>query len=185
MARSAFPSPITVIGESITTSAFSGGPPAAPSDGDIWIASSVDTNGTRWQFQYNAGSASTYKWEFIGGSPFVAGTNVAPTWVTGANTAFPGLSLTVSRAGEYSVFGGWSAFYSGSQTVEALVMIGATVFRQSDTTVTASTQWFTTAAPPGIYTPTAGQAVALGYAVTAAPGSFFSAGVSITPRRVS
>lgn len=170
----------------VTASAFSGGPPGSPSDGDIWMATGVDANGTVWQFRYNAGSGSAYKWEFVGGSPFVAGTNSAPGWVTGGTyTAFPGLSLAVARAGEYSCQGGWSAFYAGNQTVECVVMVGASVFRQSDTTVTTTTQWFTTAAPPGIYTLTAGQTLALGYSVTAAPGSFFSAGVSITPRRIA
>jgi hypothetical protein len=57
----------------ITTSSFSGGPPGSPTDGDIWIASSVDGNGTRWHFQYNAGSASANKWEFIGGAPIMFG----------------------------------------------------------------------------------------------------------------
>jgi hypothetical protein len=56
----------------MTTGLISAGPPANPNDGDIWIATAVDANGTRWHFQYNAGSASAYKWEFIGGAPYIA-----------------------------------------------------------------------------------------------------------------
>ena len=92
-------------GTKITTSAFSGGPPASPSDGDIWIASGVDSNGTRWQFQYNAGSSSAYKWEFIGGIPMVKIASggdfpVSGTWgVTSCGT------WTITRAGEYFLSG--------------------------------------------------------------------------------
>jgi hypothetical protein len=79
----------------ITTSPISGGPPASPADADIWIATGVDANGTRQSFQYNAGSASAFKWECIGGPPvFVAGAAV--------NTG-----LVVARAGDYIVH--WSA----------------------------------------------------------------------------
>jgi len=87
-----------------TVASLSGGPPGAPSDGDIWIATNVDGNGARWQFQYNAGSASAFKWEFIGGFPQSIGpagsittSSAAPVDLTG------GPSLTLARAGDYMV----------------------------------------------------------------------------------
>lgn len=104
MSRSAFSSnQLNVVGPSITTSAISGGPPANPTDGDIWIASGVDSNGVRWQFQYNAGSSSTYKWEFIGGArvhthyDYPGSTNIGLSTAT----AIPNCSITVPRAGDY------------------------------------------------------------------------------------
>lgn len=88
----------------ITTSLMSGGPPAGPGDGDIWIAKSSGANGERWQFQYNAGSASAFKWEFIGGS-VVGLRRFSPDAFAGGaltNDAFLG-SLTIPRAGEYRI----------------------------------------------------------------------------------
>lgn len=81
------------------------GPPANPSDGDIWIATGVDSNGTRWAFQYNQGSGSSYKWEFIGGPPAVsevaAAENTNSTSYAALSTAGP--SFTLLRAGDYQV----------------------------------------------------------------------------------
>lgn len=89
-----------------TTSDFSAGPPSNPSTGDIWIASNVDTNGTRWQFQYNAGSSSTYKWEFIGGAPVYVKVDTFETGTTAwggmQDLATVGPSFTCARAGDYS-----------------------------------------------------------------------------------
>lgn len=41
-------------------------PPGSPSTGDIWKFPADATNGVNWYFVYNAGSASTFKWEFMG-----------------------------------------------------------------------------------------------------------------------
>lgn len=85
-------------------SALSGGPPTSPLDGDIWIATAVDANGTRWAFQYNAGSSSAYKWESIGGPPTVV---FVATEETGNSTTFANFStrqnITLARAGDYLI----------------------------------------------------------------------------------
>lgn len=82
-------------------------PPASPSDGDLWLLPADTTNGVDWLFRYNAGSASTYKWEFIGGSPISANFDgaegivaVINSW-TDATTVGP--SITVPRAGDYAI----------------------------------------------------------------------------------
>lgn len=89
-----------------TTSDFSSGPPSNPSTGDIWIASNVDANGTRWQFQYNAGSASAYKWEFIGGAPVLISVDTFETttsaWPTLVDLTTVGPSFTPARSGDYA-----------------------------------------------------------------------------------
>lgn len=89
----------------VITSSWSAGPPGSPSDGDIWIASGVDSNGVRWQFQYNAGSASAYKWEFIGGAPMYAATEAdeATTSTTYTTLTTAGPSLSLVRAGDWDV----------------------------------------------------------------------------------
>lgn len=86
-----------------TISTFSSGPPLSPSDGDIWFATNVDAIGTRWQFQYNAGSSSTYKWEFVGGAstPLFRGStdSIVSNNVITADTNLG--TLTAQRPGEY------------------------------------------------------------------------------------
>jgi hypothetical protein len=87
----------------ITTSALSGGPPGSPNDADVWVATGVDGAGARWAFQYNAGSGSSSKWEFIGGSPLTA--NIATDESTGStgwlDLATAGPKVTITRAGDY------------------------------------------------------------------------------------
>lgn len=108
MSRSAFSNnQLNVVGPSITTSAISGGPPASPTDGDIWIATAVDSNGTRWQFQYNAGSSSAYKWEFIGGAPMTAHYDYPGGVILGVSTfvTLTGCQVTIPRNGDYTLQG--------------------------------------------------------------------------------
>ena len=90
----------------MTVGTFSDGPPQNPRDNDIWVAESVDSNGTRWQFQYNASSSASYKWEFIGGPPtylsrFTAGDNITADSSFHADTTLG--TITLSRAGIYTI----------------------------------------------------------------------------------
>lgn len=92
---------------SFSTSALSGGPPASPSDGDLWNATGVDSIGTRWQFQYNAASGSAYKWEFLGGSP---AEHRLPAIESTTNNSFADLAttgpiVTLARPGDYRMQG--------------------------------------------------------------------------------
>jgi hypothetical protein len=97
-------------GPKFTASAISGGPPASPADGDIWYATAVDVNGACWTFRYNAGSASAFKWEFIGGPPINYAklssgsidtiTSIQPTFANLPTTG-TAAQLVVPRAGDY------------------------------------------------------------------------------------
>lgn len=112
-----------------TRSALSGGPPASPGDGDIWIATGVSAAGARWAFQYNAGSASAYKWEFIGGSPAMVGGNpgnlisnlssVSAGWFYWVGTDYVAL-----RAGDYQVRGRVTFAYNSAPTIVQMVLGG-------------------------------------------------------------
>lgn len=87
----------------VVVSTMAGGPPASPVDQDIWIATAVDTNGTRWAFQYSAGSASAYKWEFIGGNEAFVRPSI-PNYTSAVNAfVFTNTGLIVARAGDYKV----------------------------------------------------------------------------------
>lgn len=124
MSRSAFSSnQLNVVGPGITTSAISGGPPANPTDGDIWIASAVDTNGTRWQFQYNAGSSSTYKWEFIGGPPIWTHYDYSGGLSLGNSTytAITNCQIVVARAGDY-IFTGDAQISTGQAAATEVIL---------------------------------------------------------------
>lgn len=83
--------------------------PASPVNGQEAILVDSITNPLyQWRFRYNAGSSSTYKWEFIGGAPCL----IAPIAYQPAGTAAyytdsaAASSLGVPRAGEYIVNSG-------------------------------------------------------------------------------
>jgi hypothetical protein len=87
--------------------------PASPYDGqEAVLVDSISNPSYQWRFRYNAGSASSYKWEFIGGSPKIfnydAGgalmNNAAFStasgwfwWVNASGSVFP-----VQRPGDYN-----------------------------------------------------------------------------------
>lgn len=74
----------------------------APIDGDEVYLIVDAVAGTTWHFRYSAGSASAYKWEFLGGASIEA--NVAAA-VVGAGAGIWGsdvaAQITVPRAGDY------------------------------------------------------------------------------------
>lgn len=91
-------------GPKVTTGLLSAGPPAGPADGDIWIATNVQS-GTRWQFQYDASEVTANKWKFIGGPPMAAGGGYGSVALTLSQAALAGYILTVPRSGLYRVNG--------------------------------------------------------------------------------
>ena len=77
--------------------------PVSPNNGDIWLYTADATAGTTWQFMYNASSASSYKWEFIGGSPrheYIATLEASAT-TSWFDLATVGPSVTVPFDGDY------------------------------------------------------------------------------------
>lgn len=88
--------------QNITSGTMAAGPPGTPQDGDIWIATAVDANGTTWMFRYNAGSASPYKWEFVGGASQITGPLGSMTLASvGEHDLTGGPTLTTVRVGDY------------------------------------------------------------------------------------
>jgi hypothetical protein len=81
--------------------ALSETPPASPIDGQQW-AMPLSTGGVA-VFRYNVGSASPYRWEFVGGPPLVAKVNTGESTISDIYTdlATVGPQITVPRAGDY------------------------------------------------------------------------------------
>lgn len=82
--------------------------PTSPNDGDeiYYVADAV--NGVVWNLRYNASSASTFKWEFIGGSPLSQEILTSQTIAGGGggnyqNLTTPGPDVTVPEAGDYDI----------------------------------------------------------------------------------
>lgn len=127
-------------GINFTSQDLSLGPPSNPLNGDIWYATNVDSNGTVWQFRYNAGSSSTYKWEFVGGPPFIHEVDASETtttaWATLVDLTTPGPLYTVARAGDYQ----YISEYRGSNNTANVAILstvcecsGAGAIVQQDT----------------------------------------------------
>lgn len=108
---------------------FASGPPGNANDGDIWIATKVDGNGTVWQFRFNAGSTSPYRWEFIGGPPLVFQGTPQSTLTANVFTTLTIGTFTASRAGEYLCpsSGAYGAYASiANSTIEIGIMRNST-----------------------------------------------------------
>jgi len=91
-------------------------PPGSPADGDIWYFPADATGGVIWMFRYRAASASTYKWELVGGPPVTLSWVGAPTIINtmtqvGATGVYypniAGAVLTAPRAGDYLIEGSY------------------------------------------------------------------------------
>lgn len=94
----------------ISAAAFALAPWTTPYD-NMKVALTVDaTAGVYWTFQYNSGSASSYKWEFVGGPGLYAEilTSEGLTTATYSALTTAGPAITLPRAGDYEVsIGAW------------------------------------------------------------------------------
>lgn len=93
--------------------------PSSPIDGQE-IRYVVDsTNGIIWNFKYRSASASTYKWEFIGGSPLFAqiAADQGTTSTSYVNLATTGPSVILPLAGDYDYELGCGSYSTGASGV--------------------------------------------------------------------
>lgn len=103
--------------------------PPLPHDGMVVDYVADSANGVVWRFRYRSGAPSSYKWEFVGGSPLQSRTY---NDVSSTNTSYVALSgapsVTVPLNGEYSVSQGVRQFYSaggpGNAIIETEVFYG-------------------------------------------------------------
>jgi hypothetical protein len=103
--------------------------PGSPVDGQEVYFNADAANGVKWHLRYNAGSASAYKWEFIGGSALHAAVDAGEgtTSATYTDLATVGPSITLPLAGDYDVEAGAQLWNSAAGN-DALMsyQIGAT-----------------------------------------------------------
>ena len=79
--------------------------PGTPMDGQLYDYVADSTDGVVWRFRYRAASASTYKWEFVGGSPLteIVASNESTSSTSYTDLATAGPSITVPLAGDYII----------------------------------------------------------------------------------
>jgi len=79
--------------------------PGSPVDGQECYFLADATLGIVWHLRYRSASASSFKWEVIGGPPLLAEQSAdAPGWTnTGYATIAPACQVTVPLAGDYII----------------------------------------------------------------------------------
>lgn len=187
----------TFVRPKITTGTLGAGPPGSPAAGDIWIAQNVDGNGTSWMFTYNP-AETTYKWEFIGGSPVVFNWSGS---ALGAMSTYPQIGVTgwfynnlqmftAIRGGDYTLQGSVSFIPNGFLAVCSVAAVDITTgfitFGQGayvDSTSNVETT------PWGPFTMTgvgAGNQIGLGFSSNANTATKFDdVGWAVLPRRIA
>lgn len=177
-------------------------PTTPPVNGQViyYQNAAMATAGVRWQFQYNASSASAYKWEFAGGLPLSSEGVGGRQWGVWQGTAVQtyttlataGPAVTAPLAGEYDCSGYAVATVSVGQNLAGFIF-----WVTGDST---STQWnfgdaVTVPAIAGhghsitarrTRTAAAGNSLELRYATSnvASTANFYNRGIYITPIRV-
>jgi hypothetical protein len=103
-------------------------PPSSPVDGDTADLQADASAGVLWRFRYNAGSASVYKWEFVGGPPLFArvDTNESAT-TTGSwlDLATVGPLVVLPRGGDYLAQAGATMTHTAQSQFYAGIAVGA------------------------------------------------------------
>lgn len=133
--------------------------PSSPTDGmEYVLVDSLSAPTYRWRFRYNASSASSYKWEFIGGTAAYALVDTQQTTTSATFTALAtaGPSFTVPRAGDYMIEIGFQGG-NGNANCNAIMSydIGASAAADADAcfaTYQASTTSFPSVARKNVKT---------------------------------
>lgn len=103
-----FDADLLVIGQVGTRQAFTA-LPAGPYHGQriTYQTAGMAADGVRWELEYNANSASAYKWEFIGGSALSSTQSAGASQTTASAATYTAMtnspSITVPLAGDYRV----------------------------------------------------------------------------------
>jgi hypothetical protein len=170
--------------------------PASPTDGqEAILVDSITNPSYQWRFRYNAGSASAYKWEFIGGAE--ASVEILTSEVRTAGSGYGDLatvgpSMTLPRAGEW-IF--------AIETHISFIAVNATCYAQCAAQFGASapdpndavtfefsngpTVSITNTLSRHIRRASAAQTVKLAYLAVGANGTFLRRRLGVLPVRVS
>jgi hypothetical protein len=168
-------------------------PPASPTDGDYWLLPT--SSGAPWMFVYDAGSASTYKWEFVGGPPLYASL-AGSTAITpgGGWLDLDGPRITAPRAGDYDLEAGATIYtHTGGSGASHTVSLGVYTLGGGPATFQMFTGWLDTeyralVAADRLLAVAAGSVFTPRYSVTAPAGYTSDARMrwlTATPVRIS
>jgi hypothetical protein len=107
------------------------------SDGKVISFLADAANGIVWQLRYRAASASTYKWEFIGGAALYAAVDTlestTSTTYTTLTTAGPTVTLpTLTTGGDFDVTVGARITLGGSDAAYMSYQVGGTAAIDDD-----------------------------------------------------
>jgi hypothetical protein len=167
--------------------------PASPVDGQMcyFQTSSMATDGIVWHLKYRAGSGSSYKWEFVGGSKWLKEVSTQETTASTsyANLATTGPTVTAPLAGEYVVFLSAEMWdFTSPATVWMSYSVGAAAAVDADAIEISPNGGETAGAfhvtREKIKTLAASDALTAKYKVNAGTGSFRYRVIAIIPIRV-
>lgn len=118
--------------------------PTNPVDGQEVYFIADATNGVIWHLRYNAGSASAYRWEYIGGPSLKAAVGAQETLAGATNTWYdpttPGPSVTVPLAGDYDINFG-AAPNHGIASLAYYFNVGVAIGAANPITANLLTRW--------------------------------------------
>lgn len=155
------------------------------------VVYATSTSGVNWRFKYNAASASSYKWEFIGGAPIwaIVTTQQTTTSTSYTNLTTTGPQVTCPLAGDYFVHIGASIQATSGNAASMSYAIGASsaadaeaiyVYQSATTAIEASC--FKENLKTGL---AAATVLLTKYKTSAGTGFFKDRTISILPVRVS
>lgn len=101
--------------------------PASPVDGDEIVYVADATNGLRWHFKYRSASASSYKWEFVGGASLRYENGGGSTWggwtaCSSITYVATGANITVPLAGDYDMSGSAISYNAATDSLHAIMI---------------------------------------------------------------
>jgi len=168
--------------------------PTSPYDGQTVILVDSITNPTyQWQFRYNIGSTSAYKWEFIGGTQVRSAPGGTLNVTNTTPTAIPsGPTFTIPRSGDYDLRFGCqlqnTAGFAGAYNAYAQLAAAGTMIGLVATFIPTATFAGAAVVSAAYNTLTAGQVIDMRCSNSTASGPTTSCGnawLEITPRRIS
>jgi hypothetical protein len=162
-------------------------------DESEWNYPADTANGVVWRFKYNSGSASAFKWEFVGGAAMVVEVQTSETTTSASyvDLATVGPSVTVPRAGDYEVeFGASMSDTTGGVAVYTAVKRGAAATSDNDIVTVISTgaivaPGFSVSRKMPVLGLAASDVLKLQHKVGGGTGTFIRRWIAVRPIRVS
>lgn len=165
-------------------------------DGDVVdLIPDAGTSGVLWRFRYNAGSASAYKWEYLGGSPLRSLDDVGRATGSAAYVELATqVRVTCPRAGDYDVSFGARQWVDVSVASNIVTNVQAATAVPADDSsgifnlfTTANANYFHQARDIRLTMPTAGETFRMVHRVAAGAvnGQFTNRWLRVTPVRIS